>query len=79
MEMTKSTGGPGRAFAKLSLILLVGLGAAVFITKLSPSEKENCNRSCAADGKRGSLAYVYSKEQTAGMRGRGPTECRCAP
>jgi len=77
--MTQSTGRSRKGFLKLSLIVVIGLCAAVLLAKLITSEKESCNRSCAADGKPGSLAYVYSKEQTAGMRGRGPTECRCEP
>lgn len=68
-----------KAFLKLCLIVVTGLGAAVYVAKLIPSEQESCNRLCAAHGKQGSLAYVYPKEQTAGMRGRGPTECRCDP
>lgn len=68
-----------KEFLKLCLIVVIGLGAAVYVAKLTPSEKESCNQSCAAHGKRGSLVHVYSKEQTTGMRGRGPTECRCEP
>lgn len=71
--------GAKKAFLKLCLIVVTGLGAAVYMAKLIPSEKASCNQSCAAHGKRGNLVYVYSKEQTAGMRGRGPTECRCEP
>lgn len=68
-----------KGFLKLCVIVVIGVSVAIYLAKLIPSEKESCTQSCAAEGKQGSLAYVYSEEQTAGMRGRGPTECRCEP
>ena len=66
-----------KAALKLGVIVLICLASFMYLAKLMPDEKEVCNESCAAQGKHGEVYYVLSKEQTSGMRGRGPTSCRC--
>lgn len=68
-----------RAFIKVFIIVAIAFGLINYLATLIPSEKEVCTETCSAYGKRGSLVYVYSYAQTAGMRSRGPTECRCEP
>ena len=68
-----------KAALKIGVIVLICLASFVYLAKFMPNEKEVCNESCATQGKHGEVSYVLSKEQTAGMRGRGPTQCRCLP
>lgn len=66
-----------RALICLALVVLAGMTAIVFLTRKIPSADVACTRTCAAEGKTGKRVYQYSKEQTAGMRGRGPAQCDC--
>lgn len=67
------------AFIKVFFIAAVAIGTINYVATLIPSEKDMCTKSCSAHDKRGLLVYKYSYAQTAGMRGRGPTECHCEP
>ena len=62
--------------AAFALVIALGLGIA-YVGGLFPTPAEACAEKCAALGKRGELVYVFRPEVTAGMRGRGPQECRC--
>lgn len=66
--------------------IAVALGFAAFIaisTSLSfvaglfPSQEEDCSKRCHAVGLRGEMVPIYPPAQTAGMRGHGPSECKC--
>ena len=59
-------------------VIAVSLGAA-WLVGLYPSQEQRCTEECLAKGMVGSLEYVYPAAQTAGMRSRGPLECRCKP
>lgn len=67
----------GRAAVVVGFCAAAVLFSITYFASTIPSDAAICERTCAEDGKRGELAYKYTKEQTAGMRGRGPTECRC--
>jgi hypothetical protein len=54
------------------------ISAVSFGVSLLPSPEEGCIKHCAVIGRDGSMIYVYRWEQTAGMRGRGPMECKCS-
>lgn len=54
--------------------ILIGLN---YLAGTRPSELEACMQSCAPFGRQGELVHKFTAEQTAGMRGRGPTECQC--
>jgi len=48
-----------------------------FVAGLFPSQEEDCSKRCRAVGMLGEMVPVYPPAQTAGMRGRGPSECKC--
>jgi len=56
----------------------VGAGLLVghFLGML-PTPEEACIKKCSSVGKQGEMAHVYPPEITAGMRSKGPMECRC--
>jgi hypothetical protein len=62
--------------AGFALFIALGLGLA-YVMGLFPTPAEACAEKCSALGKRGELVYVFRPEVTAGMRGKGPEECRC--
>lgn len=59
--------------AFMALIVAIAYGA-----NLLPSQEQDCIRYCATQGKNGTMVRIYRWEQTAGMRGTGPVECRCS-
>ena len=67
------------AFLKVCVIVVIAIVVINYLASLIPDAGESCAVACAAQGKRGELVYIYTKEQTAGSRGRGPRECRCSP
>lgn len=67
------------AFLKVCVIAVVAIVVVNYVASLIPDAGQSCAVACAAQGKRGELVYIYTKEQTAGTRGRGPQECRCGP
>lgn len=48
-----------------------------YLTASEPSDLQICVQTCAAHDRQGELVYKFSREQTAGMHGRGPVECQC--
>ena len=64
-----------------SLIVIIGFAIVVIITLVVwyvlPTPEETCRKQCAERNRSGRLVYVYPPEQTAGMRGKGPTNCEC--
>lgn len=48
-----------------------------FLAGLFPSQEEDCSKRCRAVGMQGEMVPIYPAAQTAGMRGRGPSECKC--
>jgi hypothetical protein len=72
-------------FIPLGLQVAFGFGAfmaliaaTMYCVSLLQSPDQGCIEHCATLGKNGSLVSIYRWEQTAGMRGTGPTECRCS-
>jgi len=70
---------------KRHLLVASGFAGTVVLTLLVawlvglyPPRESRCQAECAAKGQRGRLEYVYSAAQTAGMKGRGPQECKCS-
>lgn len=70
----------------ISTPIVVAIGFAVFIAaglfigyllSQAPSPEEACRTRCAEIKRSGRLVYEYPPEQTAGMRGKGPTNCEC--
>jgi hypothetical protein len=59
-----------------AVVISVAVGVVLLMRQI-PSEERLCNERCAQYNKRGDLVYVYPPETTAGMRGKGPRECRC--
>lgn len=64
------------ASAYFLLLLLIASGV-IYFRRNELSDADACTRTCAFQQKSGRLEYVNSREQTAGMRGRGRQECRC--
>ena len=64
--------------AGFALFIAISLAAA-YLLGLLPTFEEKCVRQCKASGKNGQMEYIFSAGQTAGMRGRGPKECKCYP
>jgi len=57
----------------------MALAAAIaYGVSFLPSPEQRCIEHCATQGKNGSMVSIYRWEQTAGMRGKGPMECRCS-
>ena len=52
----------------------VGVG---YLKSLGPSEEEACATQCKIRDMEGHLVHVFPAPMTAGMRGRGPEECKC--
>jgi hypothetical protein len=50
---------------------------AVYLLGLLPSFGEKCAKQCQAQGMEGHMIHIYSAAVTAGMRSRGPEECKC--
>ena len=42
-----------------------------------PLADSSCINQCKASGMEGHMIYKYSETMTAGMRDRGPLECKC--
>jgi hypothetical protein len=57
-------------------VILLGLLLA-YATKDVPTEKEACEKKCAATHRFSRLVPVYPPAQTAGMRSPGPMQCEC--
>ena len=51
--------------------------AAEYLLALLPSTAEKCTAQCKVNGMEGHMVHIYSAAITAGMRGRGPEECKC--
>ena len=64
------------AFGFGSFMALVAV--IMYCVNLLPSAEQGCIEHCATLGKKGSMVNIYRWEQTAGMHGTGPTECRCS-
>ena len=58
--------------ATISLYLL-----AAYLSRYFPSEQAMCAATCAKENQSAYLEHIYSAQQTAGMRDKGPTQCRC--
>jgi hypothetical protein len=54
------------------------ISAITYCVNLLPSAEQGCIEHCATLGKIGSMVHIYRWEQTAGMRGNGPVECKCS-
>ena len=59
-------------------IFLALILAITYCVSFLPSAEQGCLAHCATSGKRGSMVPIYRWEQTAGMRGIGPMECKCS-
>jgi len=59
-----------------ALFIAVCLGSA-YLLDLLPTFEKKCVQQCKPKDMEGHMVYLYSAAQTAGMRGRGPKECRC--
>jgi hypothetical protein len=57
-------------------VILLGLLLA-YATKDVPTEKEACEKKCAATHRFSRLVPVYPPAQTAGMRSPEPMQCEC--
>ena len=67
-----------------SIIVAAGFGVFIaagllvaYLIGMLPTPEEACVKRCSAVGKQGQMSYVYPPEITAGMRSRGPMECKC--
>jgi len=60
-----------------SVVVALSLLAA-YVSGFIPSLEEKCLKQCRQEGMEGHLQHIYSAEQTAGMRSRGPQECKCS-
>lgn len=58
-----------------AVVGIVLLGA--YLLRDVPTPEEACQRQCAVTHRSGQMVPIYPPAQTAGMRGRGPTECQC--
>jgi hypothetical protein len=56
----------------ISVTLVVG-----YLRGLWPSEAEACVTQCKIRDLEGHMVYVLPWTTTAGMRGKGPEECKC--
>jgi len=57
---------------------VVGLGVgAGYMLGFLPSFEEKCAAQCHIKGLEGHMVYVHPRAITAGMRSRGPKECKC--
>jgi hypothetical protein len=59
-----------------AVVVSIGLVAGYFMSQV-PTLEEMCRTQCAERNRSGRLVHVYPPEQTAGMRGKGPTNCEC--
>jgi hypothetical protein len=66
-----------RTFFLAIVIVLAIMMSLGYLVGSGPSEVQACQQSCAAHGRQGELIHELTAEQTAGMRGRGRTECQC--
>jgi len=71
--------GTNQAFLLLCLLVVLAICGGLYVAKRIPTEAAACTKTCAARGMKGELFHIYSREQTAGVRGQGPTACRCQP
>jgi hypothetical protein len=72
-------------FIPLGLRVMLGFGvfvalasAIMYGASLLPSPEQGCREHCAVLGKSGTMVPIYRWEQTAGMHGTGPAECKCS-
>jgi hypothetical protein len=64
-------------FALTIIVVLAVIIGLNHLIGMRPTELEACARSCEARGMQGQLIHKFTAEQTAGMHGKGPTECAC--
>jgi len=55
---------------------LIALGVT-YLFRDVPSQEESCIKQCTTANRSWRMVNVYPKEQTAGMRGKGPMRCEC--
>jgi hypothetical protein len=57
---------------------LIGLGVVMNVLVGSfPTPQEDCISQCKLKGLEGQMIGVYPPGMTGGVRGRGPSECKC--
>jgi hypothetical protein len=66
-----------RIFVLVIIVVLAVIMGLDYLIRMRPTELEACARSCEAHGMQGQLIHKLTAEQTAGMHGKGPTECEC--
>lgn len=54
----------------------ISFGAS-YLLSLLPSPEEKCAAQCNLREMQGHMVHIYPAAMTAGMRGRGPEECKC--
>ena len=62
--------------ACFSGVIGFGIGVNVLLGML-PTPEENCTSYCEQKGTEGHMIHILPATTTAGMRGRGPSECKC--
>jgi len=69
---------PLGAIVALGVVGFVGVSLFVsYVLAQFPSPSSVCAKQCATQGKIGEMKHIYPATMTAGMRGRGPQECKC--
>ena len=76
MSRTKNSRRPIIVAVGFSVVMAAMLVFA-HISGLFPTQADRCESYCKKFGLHGDLAYVYSAGQIAGMRSKGPMECKC--
>ncbi|SDG83970.1 hypothetical protein SAMN05428968_1184 [Janthinobacterium sp. YR213] len=66
------------AIVALAIIATISVYVlAAYLSRFFPSEQEMCTATCAKENQVGYLEYLHSAQQTAGMRDKGSTQCKC--
>ncbi len=66
------------AIIGLILVAIVGVNLLfMYVAPFIPTKEQLCSRKCAETQQSGQLKYIDPWQLTAGMRGRGPSECKC--
>ena len=69
---------PVPAIIGLILAAIVGVNLLfMYVAPLIPTKEQLCSRKCAETQQTGQLKYIDPWQLTAGMRGRGASECKC--
>lgn len=64
-----------KAIIKVFIVVVAGIFALIYLTKLIPSQQASCNKTCSFQGKRGQLIVKDASRYTGNRP--APKTCEC--